>query len=233
MVYSLSCIAYFCLTGTRVWTDERLEDDQMVPLGSGGNNFFKAIDWGMNLKKTQRPSSINQWVKSWTHGVPEKKEAANKRKNLPMLKRRVPKIIKAALKTSLNNQQTIILSNKLNRKTRLKESGRKKLVYKPTFLDYLDTFFLFVNTALFMIFVASLGWVIVSGIIEWIGDFSFKKSTNRNVALVLIAICVFAAFPKEVEKNGLLKASERYANVSLFFVGAVIIGIIVAVVYFV
>ena len=246
VVYSLATIAYYCLTGDYYFTDQRLEDDNFQPLsGFGDENFTDSINWAMQLKKNQRPSSINQWVKSWTQGVPANKQSSTNessqqkqtRQEKPQAQQKQEPNAQRSNENSEPKQKSQAKpkpeAKAQQQNDRTVERERPRLNYQCTFLDYLDTFFEFLNTALIFIILGSIGWFILGAIIEAIGDFNFKNSTHGAVVGFVALISIFISWPSEVVKNGLKKEDDRYSNIHFFFGALVFIAIVIGIIYWV
>lgn len=69
-IYSLSAVAYTCITGSRPPDImNRLHEDTILKLGDKktSSEFLKSIDKGLRLQVDERPKSLSEWSSKWSN----------------------------------------------------------------------------------------------------------------------------------------------------------------------
>ncbi|MFK8012647.1 MAG: SUMF1/EgtB/PvdO family nonheme iron enzyme [Marinicellaceae bacterium] len=158
-IYSLSAVAYLCLTGKRPPDImNRLHEDTIKKLSQKQNAspFLQSIDKGLELQVTDRPQNLSEWSSKWNnfqkpefkhHSLQTNAPPIYASKEVPNAKENIATPISA--RTSLNPYEETIVNVNSVEINHNKKSGFGKLMMTLIFLgligvggffgyDYLD-----------------------------------------------------------------------------------------------
>ena len=138
-IYSLSAVAYMCLTGKRPPDImNRLHEDNIKKLAEKNHSslFLKSIDDGLNLQVNDRPKSLSEWSAKWNnYKIPVSSEFALKHvtpleneKQEPSIDKNRPPIV--ASKVTTDEQLTV--RSPISARTHLNSQN-------PTIVNTFDT----------------------------------------------------------------------------------------------